>query len=146
MGFKLCGHSTFFHNSYKKLSFRWYWNSQVRASMKTTRILVPHKIHYMCSQDPNGPPALALAKLKCKLLLCYNEGFSIIELCQISSMDHTMEWLIEHFILIGYQYGNEVSEVWWTIRWGTEIKGGSRHGNGKQGRLYPFDYQLSTPS
>ena len=41
-GFKTCGHSIFFHNSYKKLLFHWHWNSWMRLPLKP-RKLVPHE-------------------------------------------------------------------------------------------------------
>ena len=38
VGFKILGHSNFFHNSYRKSPFRGYWNSWIRPSTKTTKI------------------------------------------------------------------------------------------------------------
>ena len=46
MGFKICGHSIFFHNSYRKLTFRGYWNLWIRPSMKFMKIGTPQNVSH----------------------------------------------------------------------------------------------------
>ena len=43
VGFNICDHSIFFHNSYRILPFCWYWNSWIGPSTKTTKIGYPTK-------------------------------------------------------------------------------------------------------
>ena len=45
-GFKIRGHSIFFHNSYRILPFRWYWNSWIGPSTKTTKIGTPRNLSH----------------------------------------------------------------------------------------------------
>ena len=44
--FKIHGHSIFFHNSYRKLPFRGYWNSWIGHSMKNTKIDIPRNLSH----------------------------------------------------------------------------------------------------
>ena len=46
VGFKIRGRSIFFHNSYRKLPFRWYWNSWIETSTKTTKICTPWNLSH----------------------------------------------------------------------------------------------------
>ena len=46
MGFKIRGHSVFFHNSYKKLPFREFWNSWIGPSTKNTKIGTPRNLSH----------------------------------------------------------------------------------------------------
>ena len=46
VGFKFRGHSIFFHNSYRKLPFRGYWNSWIGPSTKTTKIGTPRNLSH----------------------------------------------------------------------------------------------------
>ena len=46
MGFKLRGLGIFFHNSYRKLPFRLYWNSWIGLSTKTTKIGTPQNLSH----------------------------------------------------------------------------------------------------
>ena len=50
VGFKIRGHSVFFHNSYKKLPFRGFWNSWIGPSTKTTKIGTPRNLSHL--NDP----------------------------------------------------------------------------------------------
>ena len=45
-GFKIRGHSVFFHNSYKKLPFRGFLNSWIGPSTKTTKIGTPRNLSH----------------------------------------------------------------------------------------------------
>ena len=46
VGLKIRGHSIFFHNSYRKLPFRGYWNSWIGPSTKTTKIGTPRNLSH----------------------------------------------------------------------------------------------------
>ena len=46
VGFKIRGHSIFLHNSYIKSLNRWYWNSWIEPSTKTTKIGTPRKLSH----------------------------------------------------------------------------------------------------
>ena len=50
VGFKIRGHSVFFHNSYKKLPFRGFWNSWIGPSTKTMKIGTPRNLSHL--NDP----------------------------------------------------------------------------------------------
>ena len=41
LGFKICGHSIFLHDSYRNLLIRWCWNSWIGPSSKTRKIGSP---------------------------------------------------------------------------------------------------------
>ena len=43
VGFKIRGHSNFFHNSYRILPFHWYWNLWIGPSMKNHENWYPTK-------------------------------------------------------------------------------------------------------
>ena len=53
VGFKIRGHCIFFHNSYRKLPVRRYWNSWIGPSMKNKKIgtpqyhLLPYKMQFI---------------------------------------------------------------------------------------------------
>ena len=44
VGFKIRGHTFFFHTSYRKSLIRGYWNSLIGYSKKTTEIGTPQKL------------------------------------------------------------------------------------------------------
>ena len=46
VGFKICGHSIFLQNSYRKFLFRGYLISWIRPSTKTTKIGTPRKLSH----------------------------------------------------------------------------------------------------
>ena len=46
VGFKIRGHRIFFHNSYRKLQLRGYWNSWIGPSTKTTKIGTPRNLSH----------------------------------------------------------------------------------------------------
>ena len=46
VGFKIRGYSIFFHNSYRKLPFRGFWNSRIGPSTKTTKIGTQRKLSH----------------------------------------------------------------------------------------------------
>ena len=51
VGFKIRGHSVFFHNSYRNLPFRGYLNSWIGPSKKTRKIWTPQNLshsQYLC--------------------------------------------------------------------------------------------------
>ena len=47
VGFKIRGHSIFFRNSYGKLPFRGYWNSWIRSSTKTMKIVTLRNLSHL---------------------------------------------------------------------------------------------------
>ena len=46
VGFKIRDHSIFLHFSYRKSLIRWYWNSWIAPSTKTTKIGTPRKLRH----------------------------------------------------------------------------------------------------
>ena len=46
LGFGIWGQSISFHNSYRKLPFRGYWNSWIGPSTKTTKIGTPRNLSH----------------------------------------------------------------------------------------------------
>ena len=46
VGFKICGHSIFLHNPYRKSLIHGFWNSWTRPSTKTTKIGTPRKLSH----------------------------------------------------------------------------------------------------
>ena len=46
VGFNIRGHTIFLHNSYIKSLIRWYWNSWIEPSTKTTKIGTPRKLSH----------------------------------------------------------------------------------------------------
>ena len=44
VGFKICGHSIFFKNSYRKLPIHWYWNLWIGPPRKPRKLVPPTKI------------------------------------------------------------------------------------------------------
>ena len=46
VGFKICDYSVFFHNSYRKLPFRRFWNSWIVHFTKTTKIGTPRNLSH----------------------------------------------------------------------------------------------------
>ena len=56
VGFKICGHNIFLHNSFRKSLFCWYWNLWIGSSRKTTKIGTPLKLNHsqysICCNTP----------------------------------------------------------------------------------------------